>query len=123
MATIGEIDLAIVYNPPSNLLDANTLEEVYSYLEQPYIIISDFNAKHQFWGCERNNRNKNFLSDFAQNHSWVLMNNDEITRLGNNGQFNNNKGFDRFNTRREDLGKFSETIAVDIELENIQHID
>lgn len=85
---IENIDVAIVYNPPNNVINENMMEEVVESLESPFIIMGDFNAKHEFWGCRQNNRNGNFLCNYAQYRNWVLMNNDEATRIGSNDQNN-----------------------------------
>lgn len=53
-------------------------------MEDPVIIMGDFNAHHSLWGSGTNTRNGIVLNEYVQGKNWALLNNGSPTRMGNN---------------------------------------
>ena len=51
-----------IYIPPSYTPDANELQTLFNQLPKPCMMLGDFNAHHQRWGCQtRNNKRGEIL--------------------------------------------------------------
>lgn len=84
IAIIIEKNLFItIYYPPQNVLTYQFLNQYFSNLNKPLVVMGDFNAQHTMWGALRNLNNGIRLVDYMQDSEWVLLNDGTSTRLGN----------------------------------------
>jgi len=58
------ITVCSVYLPPSQKWDIKDLEDLYVQLPSPVLLLGDFNAHSQTWGCRDTNRPGKCIEDF-----------------------------------------------------------
>jgi len=68
------ITVCSVYLPPSQRWEIKDLEELYSQLPPPAILMGDFNAHSQTWGCRDINRHGKLIEDFILKHNLSILN-------------------------------------------------
>lgn len=83
---VREMDITLIYNPPNNIIEKETLENLQNNMGPSFIIIGDFNSHNALWGSEHNSRNSEEIVEFALNHNWNILNDGSITRIGTNNQ-------------------------------------
>ena len=71
----NRLTLCNVYNSRSHNLSANLLNQLYSELPKPCIILGDFNAYSPLWGCASSDTRGNIIASFLENSNLVLLNN------------------------------------------------
>lgn len=72
-----------VYNRPGNELTNDDLDKLMA-LGSKVLVIGDFNAKHQEWNNNRNNREGNKLKTYADNNNMLIHFPDEHTHFPDN---------------------------------------
>ncbi|CAF1681552.1 unnamed protein product [Rotaria magnacalcarata] len=65
-----KINIAAVYVPPKN---TPPFELFQTHDNNNIIIFGDFNAKHQEWGCEKNNPSGNRIKEWMENEGWNII--------------------------------------------------
>jgi hypothetical protein len=65
-----KINIAAVYVPPKNI---PPFELFPTHDNKNIIIFGDFNAKHQEWGCGKNNTSGNHTKEWLENEGWNIL--------------------------------------------------
>jgi len=61
------ITVCSVYLPPSQKWDTKDLEDLYRQLPTPALVLGDFNAQSQTWGCRDTNAQGRCIEDLCLN--------------------------------------------------------
>ncbi|XP_029054362.1 uncharacterized protein LOC114881690 [Osmia bicornis bicornis] len=86
------ITVIACYNPPSKTLDFHKWNSALGNLlnKDNLIILSDFNAKHTAWNCNKTNASGNILHKLIGTNDLTLHNADGISRIGQHNQMDSN---------------------------------
>ena len=75
------ISVCSVYIPPSSALDIAELGNLIGQLPAPFVLLGDFNAHHNLWGCRDIDRKGRVMEDFLLQHNLSLFNDKSFTYL------------------------------------------
>jgi ribonuclease HI len=79
-ADINNICFVSIYIPHPNTSLYNEIEQIFSSLPKPLIIMGDFNAQHQSWGSSISNYYGNKILEIMDHNNFCILNNGEPTR-------------------------------------------
>jgi len=68
------ITVCSVYLPPSQKWDIKDLEDLYRQLPAPALVLGDFNAHSQTWGCRDTNAQGRCIEDFMLKQNLCILN-------------------------------------------------
>jgi len=68
------ITVCSAYLPPSQRFEAKDLEELYSQLPPPALLLGDFNAHSQTWDCQNLDRQGKLIEDFCLKQNVCILN-------------------------------------------------
>ena len=69
-----EITVVSIYLPPLAEITKQQLENFFDQLPNSYIVMGDFNAHHQAWGCSQNRARGNILHDIIESKDIIYLN-------------------------------------------------
>jgi len=72
--TTTSITVCSVYLPPSQKWDIKDLEDLYRQLPTPALVLGDFNAHSQTWGCRDTNARGRCIEDFMLKQNVCILN-------------------------------------------------
>ena len=75
------ITVCSLYFPPSQDIDRDALDNLFAQLPSPTLLLGDFNAHNDLWGCRDTNANGNTMEDFIGRHGLCLFNDKSPTYL------------------------------------------
>ena len=82
------ITICSIYIPPSSPCSSSDLENLWSQLPQPAMLLGDFNAHSELWGCERTLHDAIAIESFIGNNDLAIMNGRSPTYIHpGNGSF------------------------------------
>lgn len=55
-------------------------------MKKTTIIAGDFNAHNTAWNCHSTDSNGEFLMEIMEDHGYICLNTDTLTRMGDNNQ-------------------------------------
>ncbi|CAF4932471.1 unnamed protein product, partial [Rotaria sp. Silwood1] len=58
-----KLSIGAIYVPPNTSLPFHQLSK---YKDKPFVICGDYNAKHSYWNCPKNNSNGNKLFNWIE---------------------------------------------------------
>ena len=70
-----ELTLISLYLPPSTEINVNALSSLLNTCDTPVLIMGDFNAHHQSWGCNSTSQRGKIISEFLEQHDIVYLEN------------------------------------------------
>ena len=68
------ITICNIYISPNDNITEELITNITQQLPEPYLLLGDFNAKHQLWGNDRSDARGRIIDDFITNHDAVLLN-------------------------------------------------
>ena len=75
------ITVCNLYASPTSRLEQQSVEELTSQLPEPYILLGDFNAKHEFWGEERSDARGRMIASWLTESEISLLNTGTCTHF------------------------------------------
>ena len=75
-----------IYNSRSHSLTQNSLLNLINQLPQPFLLLGDFNAYHQLWGCTTNDSRGAVLEGVISSGRLCVLNDGRPTRIGYSSQ-------------------------------------
>ena len=75
------ISLCSLYLPPNSPFLLNELNDLISQLPKPVVLMGDFNAHSQLWGCRALDARGKTVEDFIAHNNLLLMNNKSSTYI------------------------------------------
>ena len=75
------ITVCSVYFPPSQDIDRRDLDALFAQLPSPTLLLGDFNAHSDLWGCHDTNTNGITVEDFIARHGLCVFNDKSSTYL------------------------------------------
>ena len=70
-----------LYLPPNNQILERDLIDLYEELPRPFLILGDFNGRHQFWGDEVTNPRGNIIMASMENSDMTILNTEKPTHF------------------------------------------
>ena len=69
-----DITLVSLYLTPNKPIDQQAVSSLMRKIDGPCLIMGDFNAHHQTWGCSRNTPRGEIVLDLLEQHNLVFLN-------------------------------------------------
>ena len=70
-----------LYLPPSHVISERDLSDLFRQLPSPFLILGDFNGRHQMWGDVVSNQRGNMLANFIEKEDISVLNTGEPTHF------------------------------------------
>jgi exonuclease III/ribonuclease HI len=70
-----------IYIPPGSVQYSSALSELFEQLEEPFLLLGDFNAHHLAWGSQTCNALGRHIADTTLDNQCVILNNGSSTRI------------------------------------------
>ena len=75
------ITVSSLYIPPKYKLNSKELDELFNQLPSPVLLLGDFNAHSDIWGCNNTDNRGKQIIDFISQHDLCILNNKTSTYL------------------------------------------
>ena len=75
------INFCSIYIPPSHTVTNHELDNLFNQLPSPTVLLGDFNAHNDIWGCSDINGSGQVVEDFIGRHGLCLLNDKSNTYL------------------------------------------
>jgi ribonuclease HI len=79
-ADINNICFVSIYIPHPNTSVYNEIDQIFTSLPKPILIMGDFNAQHQSWGSSSSNYYGNRILEIIDHNNFCILNNGQPTR-------------------------------------------
>lgn len=70
-----------IYLPPNDPINREEIEEITAQLEEPFLLMGDFNARHPYWGDNTTNRKGRIVERILSSTTMDTMNDGKPTHL------------------------------------------
>lgn len=81
-----KMTFASIYIPPNKLPSDDELDEIERILPKPFVLVGDVNSRHTEWKSSYSNQLGKKIMNFVQKHDLVVINDDQVTRVGAHGE-------------------------------------
>lgn len=75
------VTICSIYLPSSQNVTVSLMDNLISQLPSPLLLLGDFNAHHQLWGCLTSNARGDMFEEFFNSQDLCLLNNKSITYI------------------------------------------